>query len=359
MTGKERILTAINHKIPDRIPLAVLEIENEHNFAAYMGVENPLPPVSPNIGYYAKSYEMLGIDCFRIDIAYNGVCGKRPTGEELNDWGAVAKKDYGIHHWYPLANASTVSDVENYNWPDPNMYDYSDAADRASRISDRFAVRSPHWWPILCRVFDMVGMEQTMFKMALEPLVFEAMVEKVFQITYDCTERLIKACGDNVHIVCGAEDFASQTGMIISPADWRRYLKPRYAKLFELAKKHNKYVWYHSCGNITEVLPDLIDIGMDVWETVQLHTLPVTPEKLKEQYGRHITFFGAVNSQKLPFMNPAEVREETIRCIEALGKDGGYICSADHGIRSDVPYDNIKVMFDTARNFRGNGYTSE
>lgn len=357
MTPKQRVMAAVKHQTPDRIPLAVQEIENEHQFAAYMGIEDPKVPSNPDIGYYAPSYEMLGIDCFRLNLGYKADGGTSPDGESLNEWGAVAKKDYGAGHWYPLADASSIQDVEKYNWPNPDLFDYAYDARKAKRISERFAVRGPNWWPIICQVFDMVGMEQAMVKMISEPAVFEAMIEMVFQLTYECTEKLIIECGDDMPIVCCADDFASQMGMLISPSDWRRYLKPRYAKLFNLAKKHNKYVWFHSCGNIVEVLPDLIEIGMDVWETVQLHTLPITPKQLKMNYGKDITFFGAVNSQKLPFMTVQDVREETIRCIETLGEGGGYICSADHGIRADVPYDIIKMLFDTARNFRKAGYT--
>lgn len=359
MKPKERIISAINHKVPDRIPLAIQEIEDEHIFAKYLGITDAAEPVHPDIGYYSESYEKLGIDCFRLEIGYDGDIPTGPGQEKLNEWGTVAKKDYGTDHWYPLAAAEDIQAIEQHPWPDPDMFDYEYAAQKARDKGKYYALRGPHWWPLLCRVFDLMGMESSMMKLALEPVIFEAVLDKVFEITYICTEKLIEACGDDMHIVCAGDDFADQKGMMLSPAIWRKYLKPRYQKLFELARKNNKYIWFHSCGNIYEVLPDLIDIGMDVWETVQLHTLPITPEKLKREFGNHITFFGAVNSQKLPFMDKNQVREETIKCIEALGENGGYICSADHGIRNDVPFENIKQLFDTARNFRTQGYTLE
>ncbi len=144
---------------------------------------------------------------------------------------------------------------------------------------------------------------------------------------------------------------------MISPEHWRRFLKPKFAELFDLGKRAGKFVWFHSCGDITEVLPDLIDIGMDVWETVQLHTLPISPEELKRDYGKHITFFGAINTQRLPFATPPEVTEEVKRCIEALGKDGGYICGPDHHIKPDVPPENAVALFAAAGAFRHAGYT--
>ncbi len=357
MNGRERIIRAIEHQVSDRIPVAILEIENEYDFARYLGIEGHEQMVHPDIGYYSPSYEKLGIDCFRLEFAYTGDIEAEHEGEALNEWGCVAKKDYGTSHWYPLAGASSIKEIENHKWPNPKAFDIDRAAQKARAISDQYAVRGPHWWPLLCRVFDLMGMEQTLMNMTLEPKLFEAALDKIFEITYQCSEGLLERCGDDLHILCGAEDFASQQGMLISPELWRKYLKPKYAKLFELAKKHGKYTWFHSCGNIVEVLPDLIDIGMDVWETVQLHTLPISPSELKSQYGRDITFFGAVNSQRLPFMSPGEVQEEVRRCIELLGEGGGYICSADHGIRADVPFENIEKLFSAACDFKRKEYT--
>jgi uroporphyrinogen decarboxylase len=128
--------------------------------------------------------------------------------------------------------------------------------------------------------------------------------------------------------------------------------------LFALGKSRGKYVWFHSCGDITAVLPDLIDIGMDVWETVQLHTLPVDARTLKREYGRHLTFFGAISTQRLPFATPDAVRSEVVRCIDALGEGGGYICGPDHHIKPDVPPANTIALFEAVRSYRRPGWTS-
>ena len=132
MTPKQRIITAIKHQVPDRIPLAIQEIEDEHKFAAYVGIDNPTEPVCPDIGYYCRSYEMLGIDCFRLEMAYQEQPGTGPDGEGLNEWGAVAKRDYGTDHWYPLGDVGSIQQVENHNWPDPDKFDYAYAAEKAS-----------------------------------------------------------------------------------------------------------------------------------------------------------------------------------------------------------------------------------
>jgi uroporphyrinogen decarboxylase len=193
--------------------------------------------------------------------------------------------------------------------------------------------------------------------MLTEPLLFEAALGQVFRHTFDYCQRFLAACGDALHILYLGDDFATQRGLMISPKLWRKYLKPRYARLFDLGKRAGKFVWFHACGDVTAVLPDLIDIGVDVWETVQLHTLPISPDQLKHEYGKHLTFFGGTNTQRLPFATPEEVRAEVIRCIEALGEGGGYICGPDHHIKPDVPPANAIALFDSATGFRQDGYT--
>lgn len=195
----------------------------------------------------------------------------------------------------------------------------------------------------------MFGMEEAMANMALEPEIFEAAVEQIHHHNKEYCRRLLEAFGDSMPILCLGDDFATQRGMMMSPDLWRKFLKPRYAELFDMGKRMGKHMWFHSCGDVTAVIPDLIDIGVDVWETVQLHALPISPEKFKADFGKHLTFFGAVNTQRLPFASPGEVRDEVIRCIDALGTGGGYICGPDHHIKPDAPPVNAVTLFDTAR----------
>ena len=111
-------------------------------------------------------------------------------------------------------------------------------------------------------------------------------------------------------------------------------------------------MWFHCCGTFREILPDLIDIGMDVWETTQVHLSGNEPEVLKREYGRDITFYGAINTQStLPFGSSEDVRREVRERIRVLGEGGGYILGGDHTILPDVPMENVLAMMDEARKF--------
>ena len=343
MNGRERKLAAIRHQVPDRIPTDVIWIENGEQVAAMLGIRPE------------EVRDAFGIDGCLVGAGYKGPARH---GEGVSEFGTAGTCDYGTQRgYYPLAGAESVGQVERFAWPEPADYDYEGGARAARDVSARYAVRGPWWYPLFCRVCDMMGMEEAMTAMLWRPRVFEAALECTCRCIAGYCERLLDACGDDIHILCLEDDFATQRGLMISPEAWRRFLKPRYARLFDIGKRRGKFIWFHSCGDITSVLPDLIDIGMDVWETVQLHVLPMPPEELKRQFGRHITFFGGVNTQRLPFQTPEEVRAGVVRSIEALGEGGGYICGPDHHVKPDVPAANAVALFEAARSFRRAGYT--
>jgi len=339
MNSRERQFATIRREIPDRISVDAIAIENQVEIARFLGIET------------SDVLERLGIDGRIVSAPYIGEISEPVDGVSFTEWRTLNTGDYGTARINPLANATSIAEIERYPWPDVEQYDFVRAGDVAKSLSSEYAVRGPYWRPLFCRVCDLFGMEEAMVRMSIEPRLFEAALEQVFIITLEYCERLLETCGDAMPIFCLGDDFATQRGMMISPEDWRRFLKPRYAKLFDIGKKASKFVWFHSCGDITEVLSDLIDIGMDVWETVQLHTLPMSAEQLKREYGKHLTFFGAINTQRLPFATPQEVRAEVKRCIKVLGKGGGYICGPDHHVKPDVPAENTVALFESAKEF--------
>ncbi|MHB9132955.1 MAG: uroporphyrinogen decarboxylase family protein [Armatimonadota bacterium] len=340
MNSRERQLAVICHQVPDRVPVDAICIENSRQIADFLAM-------APE-----AVCDRLGIDGRIVAAPYTGAC---PA--ELSEWGTRNTGDYGTGHDYPLAAVTSIREVERYAWPDPVHYDYPAAAGTATALGDRYAVRGPYWKPLFCQACDLFGMEEAMARMLTEPEIFEAALDAILAHTLLYCEALLDACGDTMPILCLGDDFATQRGLMISPEQWRAFLKPRYAQLFDVGKRREKFIWFHSCGDVTAVLPDLIDIGVDVWETVQLHTLPMTPSDLKREYGAHLTFFGGVSTQHLPFATPTEICDETIHCIELLGHDGGYICGPDHHIKPDVPPANAVALFDTATGFRGEGIT--
>ena len=337
MTPKARELAAIRHQATDRIAIDAICVENVGRLAAHLGLEA------------GAVLDHLGIDGRIVSAPYRGALREPEGGVAFNEWGTPNTGDYGTARSYPLAGGLTVAAAESLPLPALSDYDFAWTARTAAALGGRYALRGPYWQPLFCRACDLCGMEAAMALMLDDPAAFEALLERLMAHLVPFCERMLAAGGDHLPIFCLGDDFATQRGLVISPTAWRRFLRPRYARLFALAHARGKFVWFHSCGDVTAVLPDLIDLGVNVWETVQLHTLPLSPERLKQEYGRHLTFFGGINTQRLPFRQPAEVRAEVQRVIGMLGRGGGYICGPDHHIKPDVSVENTLALFETAQ----------
>ena len=339
--SKQRELAAIRHEVPDRIPIDIICFDQPALAAQRLNV-------APD-----SLLDVLGIDGRKVNAPYTGPLRPPENGTEFdafgtpNDWWFHAKMKA------PLMGVQSVREVERYPWPDPADSDFAAAGKQARELDARgLAVRGPYGAPVFSRACSMLGLEEALTCMLSNPAVFEAVMEHIRAYVVDYCARLLDACGPAMPILCLWDDFGTQRGLMISPQHWRRFVKPALADIFRVAKQRGRFVWFHSCGDVTSVLGDLIDIGVDVWETVQLHTLPISPRELKQQYGRHLAFFGGVSTQSLPWKTPQQVRDEVRRCIEALGEGGGYICGPDHHIKPDVSAENTLALFDEAVRFR-------
>jgi uroporphyrinogen decarboxylase len=145
------------------------------------------------------------------------------------------------------------------------------------------------------------------------------------------------------------DDWGQQQGLIMGPVQWRRYIKPRLKIIHKHIKSIGKYIYIHSCGDIREILPDMIELGIDLYDPFQPEALDIF--ELKRVYGKDIAFLGGISLQKtLPFGTPDEVRLETRRNCEMLSKNGGYIAAPAHAVTRDVPCENIHAMYDELKN---------
>jgi len=349
MTPKERQLAAIRGELTDRISVDAIYIHNQPEIAKLMGVSS------------TQVLDELGIDGRVILLEYQNEFSTPSVNPDRIVWSTSLldeySSQYGTSRVYPLASAGNIADIDAYDWPDPNAYNYEKSAQVAKKYGNNYAVRGPFWVPVFCKACDLFGMENAMVKMMIEPDIFRAVLNRITDIWVEICERFLQACGESLPVFYIGDDFATQRGLMISPDKWREFIKPCLDRIFEVGRKRNKYVWFHSCGDITSVLPDLIEMGVHVWETVQLHTLPISPEELKARFGNRITFFGGINTQALPFAGPEETQTAVENSITALGKGSGYICGPDHTINEDVPAQNTIALFKSACAFRRGGYT--
>jgi uroporphyrinogen decarboxylase len=314
-----------------------------------------------DLEHWCKAYGVKdeeGIRSFlQMDMRKVSYSGTFRLEEGKNIWGASEVfGSYGSERGsYPLAGIESVAGIERYNWPSADALDMELYKRRVEDIDRKFPlILSIGFLPVLNTMMDMFGMEEALMLMLSEPEVMEAAIAHIEAFLLETMKKVLDAHAPRAFAFWLGDDFSTQRGMMISPESWRKFLKPVYKKLFDLVKSYNLLVWFHSCGTFRQVLPDLIDVGMDIWETVQAHLEGNDPQELKNEFGAHITFFGAINCQQtLPFGTAEDVRKEVRERIRVLGKGGGYICGPDHSIQANMPPENIAALYDEIRKCAG------
>jgi uroporphyrinogen decarboxylase len=357
-SAKEKVRDAVHHIQPEEIPLYYLTFYTNHIKGSLdRWLERFDIPKSGNRGIdniHIKTKLMADV----IDVRLMEFL-KEKANVYINRWMTMrdseADADNSVLHIksiQPLASAESTKEVVNHKWPKPNeIFNFSSIKTLLNNVaSDKARIVGLGWEPVFCTLHLLFGMEEAMIKMHTNPAVIQAAVEKIENYLMEGIQQLIIHSKGMAEFVWYGDDFAGQTGMILSPKYWRKYLKPTYKKVFELIKMSGCNVWFHSCGSFRPVMPDLIDIGLDVWETVQTHLPGNEPEELKREYGKDITFAGGINTQyTLTNGTPEEVRQEVRTMVKVLGKGGGYICGPDHTVLPNVPMENIEALIDEVK----------
>jgi len=175
------------------------------------------------------------------------------------------------------------------------------------------------------------------------------LLDGITEFNIEIAKRVIKT--GNIDGGYTGDDFGTQRGLVMSPDTWRKFFKRRYKKIWDIYKEKNLPVFHHSCGNIIEIIPDLMEIGLDVLSPIQPEAMD--PAWLSERFGKNLTFFGGISTQKtLPFGNPEDIRREIIDRIKVLGKYQGFIISPSHEITSDCTDDNFQMLLSTLKDYR-------
>ncbi|MDR0475992.1 MAG: uroporphyrinogen decarboxylase [Treponema sp.] len=201
---------------------------------------------------------------------------------------------------------------------------------------DRFVFAS-FGFTMFERAWSLMGMDNVLMYMIDFPEALETFFDRTCDFFLGLVDIALEYDVDGVHF---GDDWGQQKGLIMGPEYWRRFIKPRMARLYARVKSKGKYVSQHSCGDCREIFPDLVEIGLDCYQTFQPEIYPVA--EMKKLYGDRITFWGGLSTQQfLPRATPAEVREEIVRLVKILGKNGGLIIAPTHGVPQDVPVENI------------------
>jgi uroporphyrinogen decarboxylase len=255
---------------------------------------------------------------------------------------------------HPLGNAETVADIEAYQFPAPTPRMVEGLRTRALKYADKCLVLEGFRECLFGMPSWLRGTENFYIDLALEDEKCTALLEKTLAYYKGLLDYMMAEVGDLVDIVKFADDMGTQESLLMSPETYRKMIKPYQAKLYGYAKeKYKKKILLHCCGAIRPLISDLIDIGVDALNPVQISARGMDPAELKAEFGDHITFWGGgVDTQSvLNMAGPNEVKRQVKQNLECFKPGGGYVFAQVHNIVPGVPLENILAMYEAFREY--------
>ena len=336
MTSKERVLNTFEHREPDRVPLW---------YGASEGLTAKLIRkcgVSDEEGLMRR----LHIDFRRVHERYVG-----PPLRDKTFWGVRrAGLHYGQPMSHPLAGVETVEEVSEYSgWPSPDWFDFAGLREQCEAWEDYAIIGGP-WVVIFTDATELVGMDEFFVRMYTHPEVMKAVIQKVSDFYYELATRFFEVVGDKIDIFFFGDDMGTQLSLLISLKHWQTFCKPDIQRFLELARQANLKTMFHSCGAIREIIPDLVELGLDALNPVQVAADGMDLAELKSQFGGKLTFHGCIDHQRiLSRGSEGDVRNEVRRVIDIMSPGGGFCLAASHDLMLDeFPAENVIAMYDEA-----------
>jgi uroporphyrinogen decarboxylase len=376
MTSRERVLTALDHQQPDRVPIDLggsvvtgIAISTYGELRKHLGLPETDIQTLEFVQQVARVDEDV-MERFGIDVEPILACGSPTPANLKNDadgtrsfvdsFGATLKQPPGCHYfdWQEFSlEEPSVEALARMPWPDPtdpSLYEgLRESVQRRREESGRaFFGMAPCGHDLFNQIFRVRGMENGLMDMVAEPEFAEAFFERLCETICTAQRLFLTEVGDLIDVQFAADDLSGQTGPLVNPALWREMIKPRQARILETIRAHTKAkIFYHTCGAAVPFLDDLVEIGVEIINPVQVTADGMDTAALKERYGKRLSFWGGGcdTQQVLPYGSEAEVRAEVRRRISDLAPGGGFVFNPVHNVQPLVPPANVVAMFDTAR----------
>jgi uroporphyrinogen decarboxylase len=375
MKPRERVTLALNHQEPDRIPIDLggsicssihknAYIDLKKHLGMELG-EIQMVDYVQQLPYLDETLlERFGVDFRMVQLPSATAPGLEISGEGdyyafIDRWGSKLHmpKDGGLYFdWvdFPIKEASLEA-LDAYAWPTPDPPEYNaQLRDQAKYLYENTDYALVGSAVIGGGIFEQpartMGLENFFIALVTEPEFADRMMGRITEIYIESCQNYLEQVGEYLQVFTYWDDVCGQDGWLIAPDLYRRVIKPKQRRLLEAIKSHtDAKVYYHCCGAAFELIPDLIDLGFDILNPVQVSARGMDTKRLKQEYGQDITFWGGVDTQRvLPFGTPEDVRDEAKRRIDDLAPGGGFVFAAVHNIQAFVPAENIVTMFETA-----------
>lgn len=354
MTSRQRVLASLARQPIDRVPRLLYE--------EVIGYTPPIERLLQTHCAPRPPREYFDMDLTRVTFAPTRLLRERfrpwlgQAADEalasgrVDEWG-VWRRPGDFHHFVRIESPlrGSFDDVRfgEYPWPD------LDQAERFAAVPDQVAAWqraglavTAYAGSVFERAWSIRGFEDLMADLLHAPARAHALLERTAHFQQFAARQFARAGAD---IIVTGDDVAGQTGLLMQPRTWREFLKPHLAATVRVVKETNPdaRVFYHCDGDVTALIPELIDIGIDILNPIQPECM--NPAEVKRAFGDRLAFFGSVSVQRtMPLGTPADVRTEVKDRIRVLGAGGGFILSPAHVLGPEVPWDNIVAFFDAA-----------
>jgi uroporphyrinogen decarboxylase len=353
MKHRERVLMALNHEQPDRCPM---QVSFTPEFADRLRLElKARTGKSHNPHGGGNTYDLeraLGEDMLLTSVGWANSYYQQP-GDYIDEWGIGWRSveyntPYGLGYYTEISHNPLAQDqaIVSYRPPDPQRPELYLEAERVIReFKDEYWIVGVTVTTIFECAWALRGYERMLSDFLLNPDLAEAILDLPYQYHLTAAKKLVQMGVDMIWV---GDDVGAQKAMLISPSMWRKFLKPRLANFIAEIKAINPQlkVAYHSDGVIYPIIPELIEIGIDVLNPIQPASMD--PAQLKEQFGDRLCFWGTIDEQyTLPFGSPDQVRAEIISRLQTAGRSGGLILGPTHHVQLDTPMDNFWSMVHT------------
>ncbi len=353
MKHRERVQMALSHQEPDRCPM---QVSFTPEFAARLQADLRLKQAAHNPHGGGNTYELeraLDEDMLLTSVGWvNGYYqhGYQTVDSYRDEWGVLwktieyqtrfGKGKYTEPSGHPLASNR---DIESFQPPDPNRPAlYLEAQQTIRDYRDEYWIVGVTPTTIFECAWALRGYEQLLIDMATDPARANCILDFPFRYHLAVTQRLVQMGVDMIWL---GDDVGGQTTMLMSPKMWRTYLKPRMAQLISSLRAVNPHikVAYHTDGVVYPIIPDLIDIGVDVLNPIQ--PLAMDPIRVKKEHGERLCFWGSLDLQHtIPYGTPQEVKDEVLLRLRTIGHGGGLLIGPTHNIQLDTPMENFWAM---------------
>jgi uroporphyrinogen decarboxylase len=351
MKPKERVLAALSHQEPDRVPFMyrdVPEVRNRLKKDLDLQTDDQL-------------FEYLDIDFRWVNPIYIGPELELEYGHKKDIWGVelkFTKFSDGAGYWnevnHPLIDITDPKTLDDFPWPQLEWWDFSDMEQQCNRYADYAIMTAPGIASpgiFQSPIQPLLGVERSFLDPYLNPDFFQALIDKILAFQVPFIEKMMQSANGKIDFFRIGDDFGTQQGLLIDVETWKQFIQPGFRKMADAARRYGAYYYQHSCGSIWDLIPALIETGVDVLDPVQVKAKRMVPADLKAEFGKQVCFSGGVDEQELlPYGTPEEVKAGVKQLLDDMAP--GVFIGPTHNFQDDIPTKNILALYAAAKEWR-------